>query len=141
MEENKTKYPWRLSLIVNFTSILLLIIVFEILKKTGPDNWLVFLEILFLAIAIVSFMYAFVMTGLYKFTHRKYSTLDEREVQVVNKALRYSYSIFTILVLVIIYVYAIFENGPIDVVIAAGLLYFAHMLPAGILGWNQKGNY
>ena len=65
MEENKTKFPWRLSLIVNFTSILLLIIVFEILKKTGPDNWLVFLEILFLAIAIVSFMYAFVMTGLY----------------------------------------------------------------------------
>ncbi|MDX2442579.1 MAG: hypothetical protein QNK30_02155 [Bacteroidales bacterium] len=140
MQERKTKYPWRLSLIINFTSVALLIIVFEILKNTGQNNWLVLLEIALLAIAIASFIYTFANTGLFKFTHTKYSSLDEREVQLINRALRYSYSIFTILVLVIIYVYAIIENGPIGVVIAAGLLYFAHILPAGILGWTQKRN-
>ncbi len=140
MQERKTKYPWRLSLIINFTSVALLIVVFEILKNTGQNNWLVLLEIALLAIVIASFIYTFANTGLFKFTHTKYSALDEREVQLINRALRYSYSIFTILVLVIIYVYAIIENGPIDVVIAAGLLYFAHILPAGILGWTQKMN-
>lgn len=140
MEEKRTKYTWRLSLVVNFISVALLIIVFEILKNTGQNNWLVLLEITLLAIAIASFIYAFANTGLFKFTHTKFSALDEREVQIINKSLRYSYSIFTILVLVIIYVYAIIKNGPIDVVIAAGLLYFAHVLPAGILGWTQKRN-
>ncbi len=69
MQERKTKYPWRLSLIINFTSVALLIVVFEILKNTGQNNWLVLLEIALLAIVIASFIYTFANTGLFKFTH------------------------------------------------------------------------
>jgi hypothetical protein len=38
----------------------------------------------------------------------------------------------------IIYGFALAERGPIDVVIAACLLYLAHILPAAIVGWKEK---
>lgn len=58
--------------------------------------------------------------------------------QVMLNSLKYSYSAFTIIVLVIVYGFAIAEQGPIDVVIAACLLYIAHTLPAAIVGWKEK---
>lgn len=70
--------------------------------------------------------------------HTSSKNLDEREMQVVLNALRYSYSIFTIVCLLIIYVFAIVEYQPIDVLLAGGLLYLAHSLPAAIVGWNEK---
>lgn len=60
-------------------------------------------------------------------------TLDERQIQVILKATRISYSIFVIVVLILIYGFALIAKGSIDVVIAAYLLYLAHLLPASIL--------
>ena len=60
-------------------------------------------------------------------------TLDERQIQVILKATRISYSIFVIVVLILIYGFALIAKGPIDVVIAAYLFYLAHLLPASIL--------
>jgi hypothetical protein len=58
--------------------------------------------------------------------------------QVMLNSLKYSYSVFTIIVLVIVYGFAIAEQGPVDVVIAVCLLYIAHTLPAAIVGWKEK---
>lgn len=138
--EKGSKTKGRAALIINFCSVIFLIVVFEILKNANQNALLVFLLLALLAIAISSFIYAYIQTGSFKFVHAKSEKMDERETQLVGKALRYSYSFFTIVVLVIIYVYALVENGPIDVVIAAGLLYFAHTLPAAILTWWGKTN-
>ena len=138
MENNAIKPKRKTALLINYSSIILLVVVFEILKNSGQNNLLLVAEAALLAIAITSFIYAFIKTGLLKFTHTNFSKLDEREVKVISNALRYSYSLFTIAVLVIIYLFAIVENGPIDVVIAAGLLYFAHTLPAAIMFWTEK---
>ncbi len=70
--------------------------------------------------------------------HTSSKNLDEREMQVVLNALRYAYSIFAIICLIIIYAFAIAEYQPIDVLLAGGLLYLAHTLPAGIVGWKEK---
>ena len=57
---------------------------------------------------------------------------------MVSNSLRVSYSVFTIVTMLIIYAFAVIEKGPIDVVVAAGLLYFAHILPTALLGWTGK---
>jgi len=59
-------------------------------------------------------------------------------MQVMLVSLKYSYSIFSIVTLIIIYGFAVVEQGPIDVVIAACLLYLAHTLPAAITGWKEN---
>lgn len=140
---NKTKgskTKGRAALLINFSSVISLIVVFEIIKNTSQKTFLVILLLALLAISISSFINAFIQTGSFKFVHTKFEKLDERETQLVGNALRYSYSFFTIAVLVIIYVYALAENEPIDVVIAAGLLYFAHTLPAAFLTWWGRTN-
>ena len=44
----------------------------------------------------------------------------------------------TIAVIVIVYFFAILGLGPFDVVVAATLLYLAHILPTSILAWTEK---
>ncbi|HKL32487.1 MAG TPA: hypothetical protein VJ919_08140 [Tangfeifania sp.] len=64
--------------------------------------------------------------------------LDERQNQVLLGALKNSYSVFTISVLLLVYGFALFDKQPIDVLLAACLLYVAHILPAAIIGWKEK---
>jgi len=71
-------------------------------------------------------------------THASYKKLDEREIQVVFKATSISYSLFAIAILVIIYIFILSGLGQIDAVLAVSLLYFAHILPASIIAWNEK---
>ena len=71
-------------------------------------------------------------------THTSSKKLDERELQVVYKATTFSYTIFTVACLVIIYSFNLTGIGSIDVVLAASLLYFAHTLPAAIIAFTQK---
>ncbi len=98
----------------------------------------IIIEIGFIAIFLFSFLKAFVKTKFWSMVHSSSKNLDEREMQVVLSALKYAYSIFTIICLVIIYGFATIGFHPIDVVLAGGLLYLAHTLPAAIVGWNEK---
>lgn len=80
----------------------------------------------------------YVDTGLWKHIHKKSKYLDEREAMVLTKAVRLSYTIFVVTVMLIIYAFAVIEKGPIDVVIAGSLIYIAHILPAAIIAWSEK---
>jgi hypothetical protein len=42
------------------------------------------------------------------------------------------------MVIIMIYLFAIFGLGPLDVMMAATLLYLAHILPVSILAWKEK---
>ena len=64
--------------------------------------------------------------------------LDEREVSVVLNGLKYSYSIFTITIIILLYVVAFLNLQIFDVMFAGGLLYLAHILPAVVIGWYEK---
>ncbi len=87
--------------------------------------------------AIMTFIKAFIHTGLWKMVHSN-KDLDERQNQVLLGALKNSYSVFTISVLLLVYGFALFDKQPIDVLLAACLLYVAHILPAAIIGWKEK---
>ncbi|MEA1898722.1 MAG: hypothetical protein U9N53_13765 [Bacteroidota bacterium] len=137
--EKSTSANWvKLLIIFNAVSIFAIVVLFELLKFAENRIWLAGLEILLVIAVLVTFYKAYWQTGLWSLSHKKTEKLDEREMQLISDSLKVSYSVFTIVTLLIIYAVAVIEKGPIDVVIAAGLLYFAHILPSAILGWRGE---
>ena len=121
----------------NYFCIVIILVVFYSIKYIGfPKEYLLFGIIPIIGL-IISFRIAFGTSNLWKLTHTSFNKLDEREMQIVYKATTYSYSIFTILCLIFIYTFALLGIAPIGVVMAACLLYIAHILPASIIAWNK----
>ncbi len=135
-----SKKKRRIGVVLNITSLFLIVFLFELIRfDTGIGKAIGFMLIGFsLAVVIISFIIIFGSTGIWKITHQRMKALDERQIQVILNATRISYSIFVILVLFLIYGFALLEMGPIDVVMAAALLYLAHLLPASIMAWTEK---
>lgn len=140
MENQKLRKQNKIWISINYLSLITGILLFYIVKTYNLPLTILWFEIGIIAVLLVSFYKAFITTKFWKMVHTSSKNLDEREMQVVLNALRYAYGIFAIICLIIIYAFAIAENQPIDVVLAGGLLYFAHILPVGIVGWNEKNN-
>ncbi|MCK9996439.1 MAG: hypothetical protein KAH56_09230 [Candidatus Krumholzibacteria bacterium] len=90
---------------------------------------------------VLSFLHVIWGTGLWRLTHTGVENLDERQVMVTREALRHSYGIFVPFTLLVIFAAAVasdFDFHIFDVVLPAGLLYLAHILPAIILAWKEK---
>jgi len=140
MERNISLKNRRLCVLINYTALILGVFAFEAIKyKMGLPEWVGLSMIgILLIILIISFLFAYGITGIWRLAHKKTENLDEREIQVVTNSIRISYTIFAIMVIVIVYLFAIFGLGPFDVVIAATLLYLAHILPTSILAWTEK---
>jgi len=135
---NSPKKSRRSSVILNYLSIILILIIFYLVKLLGISKIYLLFEIIPMVVLIMSFKSAFLNTNFWKMTHTSSKKLDERELQVVYKATTFSYTIFTILCLIIIYTFHLTGIGSIDVVLAAALLYFAHTLPAAIIAFTEK---
>ena len=135
---NSPKKSRRSSVILNYLSIILILIIFYLVKLLGISKIYLLFEIIPIVILIITFKSAFLNTNFWKMTHTSSKKLDERELQVVYKATTFSYTIFTILCLIIIYTFHLTGIGSIDVVLAVALLYFAHTLPAAIIAFTQK---
>ena len=133
-----TRQNRKLWIIVNYLSIILVLSFFYIGKYYGWPTFAIVCEVVSFILLIFSFVKVFVKTNLWKLAHASDKNLDERQLQVMLNSLRYSYSAFTIITLAVIYGFAVTGQSPIDVVIAACLLYFAHTLPAAIVGWKEK---
>ena len=136
MENQKLKNRFLITL--NLISLVLMIAFFYLVKFNRWQISFIFAEVVSIVFFVLSFYLGFIKTKFWKIVHTKSKNLDEREMQVVLNALRYAYGIFVIISLVIIYAFAVAEYKPIDVVLAGGLLYFAHTLPAAIVGWNER---
>ena len=135
---NKTKHNRRLSLLINYVSMIIILVLFYIVRMGILKTIFIAFEVIPLFAVILSFRHAFVKTRIWKMTHASFKKLDEREVQVVFKATSISYSLFAIAILVIIYIFILSGLGQIDAVLAVCLLYIAHILPASIIAWNEK---
>jgi hypothetical protein len=90
-----------------------------------------------LALLVATFIGVYWRTRLWHLTHSSISRLDERQVGVVYESLRLSYTVFSLLCLVVLYVNAVAARGPISVLVAGGLLYLAHTLPAAFVAWTE----
>ena len=124
-------------IIITYLNLLALLVFFN----TGRSyHWPLFTVIFssgLLVIFLISFIRTFIKTGFWSMVHTSPDNLDERELQVNLNSLKYAYSIFTILCLIIVYIFALTEFLQIDIVLAGGLLILAHTLPAAIAGWNE----
>lgn len=113
-----------------------MVLIFEYCKMEERDSKIIAIEIIPIIIFIVSFNATFIKTGLWGFIHKPLKKLDEREIALTSKSLRYAYGIFTIVILILLLSLAI-THTPIDVVLVASLIIFAHILPASIIAWNE----
>ena len=138
MKNQKSRTQNRVWILLNYSSLIAGMLLFYTVKIYHWSLSFLLFEIGIFAILLFSLFKAFIITKVWKMVHTSSKNLDEREMQVVLNALRYAYSIFAIICLVIIYAFAISESQPIDVLLAGGLLYLAHTLPAAIVGWNEK---
>jgi len=139
MKRNISIQNRRLWILINSFALIILVIVAELFINTSLlEGWFWILFLIILIVLLVSFKMFYVDTGLWKHIHKKSKYLDEREAMVLTKAVRLSYTIFVVTVMLIIYAFAVIEKGPIDVVIAGSLIYIAHILPAAIIAWSEK---
>ena len=137
-KNSMTKQNRKLWIIVNYLSIILILSFFYSGKYYDWPVLVIVFETASIIMLIFSFIKVFIKTQLWKMTHTSDKNLDERQLQVMLNSVKYSYGAFTIIVLVIVYGFAIAERGPIDIEIAACLLYIAHTLPSVIVGWMEK---
>ena len=138
MNHQLSKQSRRVWIIINYFSVALIVFFFYFGRFLEKPIVFFIGGGLSLLIAGVTFHKVFIKTHLWKLVHTSKSKLDERQMLVVLNALRYSYSAFAIVILLLIYGFAIIDKEPVNVLVAACILYLAHTLPAAIVGWTEK---
>jgi hypothetical protein len=100
------------------------------------------LGLLCLLFVVLTFFPLHMRTGLWKLTHTGSDALDERQIQITHNALRLAYGWFTVIVLLILLVHAVYRevfalSFLITVPMVSSLIYLAHILPGTILAWTE----
>ena len=134
MKKNKVT-KLKVFLLGHMLSLVLLVVLFEIAYASEIKLPWIIATIASLVILLISFIMTIWRTGLWQRAHLSDKVLDEREIQQNYKTLKLSYSVFTISILLVIYLY-FFLDLRITALPAACAIYFAHVLPALFLGWK-----
>jgi len=137
MELQKSITKRRVGVSLTYLSLLVLVYIFQF---ENPAQWTFLLKvagIIILLILFVSFYFTYVKTRLWQFIHKPLNKLDEREIELTSKSLRYAYAIFTVLTLLIL-LGLVFSPTQVHIVSVASLILFAHLLPASIIAWTER---
>jgi len=104
----------------------------------GWSSPIIAVLIVSLILIIITFIGVHFKTGLWRLVHTKVENLDEREIQVTHESLRYSYSILSVILLLIIFAMALtsVEKDASGMVLFASVIYLAHTLPSSIIAWR-----
>ena len=139
----------RTGIILNYLCLILMALSIMALEY----RWGVALPAVGLGLGVVVFIVTFIplyaRTGLWKFVHLPFRNLDEREAQIILYSLRISYTIFSVLALLYIFLLTIgiqvvagwtdptgdFTFGN---VLFAAFIYLSHILPASIIAWSER---
>ena len=132
----------RIAVAINYGSLILLLALFYTVEKNSVSTMVIIGMAAAIVIALISFIFVFAKTGLWRLVHAKADKLDERQIMVTHGSLRYSYGIFSILCLSVIFANELLEEFTTAdlplLPIFAVLLYLAHTLPASIIAWTDK---
>ncbi|MCK4664452.1 MAG: hypothetical protein KAT68_16405 [Bacteroidales bacterium] len=137
MELRKSIKNRRVGVILTYVSLFSIVLIFEYCNVRQWTNILKMIEIISIVVLIVGFVFTYLKTGLWRFIHKPLKKLDEREIALTSKSLRYAYGIFTIIVLFLLLSFAIIGTA-LNVVLVVSLILFAHILPASIIAWTEK---
>lgn len=123
---------------LNYASLILALAFFYAGKHMGWTRMIVVPGVVSVVLWMGTVYPAWFRTRLWKMTHASSDQLDEREVQVVLGALKRSYSLYTVLSLIVFYAVAVFAWRTNYILAAGALLYLAHTLPAAVVGWTEN---
>ena len=123
-------------IVLNLLALAFLVITWSTNNPSRTKIGLIITGVFALCVLLYTYYYSFIQTGLWKFTHKVVPKMDEREYAVNNRALRFSYGIFSIVVLVYLFLCVLNKRIP-HIIPVVGLIYFAHILPAVYLGWKR----
>ncbi|MEA1877404.1 MAG: hypothetical protein U9N86_11115 [Bacteroidota bacterium] len=123
------------SIIVHLFSLAGLVLAINLRHQLG--SWIEIILPISLGLWMFTFYFSFNKTGLFNFTHTKLTSLDERELAVTSKAIRFAYSVFSILILILLFFYAL-TSATVHTIVAGVMVYVAHVLPAVYLGWKGE---
>lgn len=137
MELRKSIKNRRVGVILTYISLLSIVLIFEYCNIRKWTNILITIEIISIVVLLFSFVFTYLKTGLWRFIHKPLKKLDEREIVLTSKSLRYAYGIFTVIILFLLLSFEII-NMSLNIVIIVSLILFAHILPASILAWTEK---
>ncbi len=137
MEMRKSIQNRRTGVVITLLSLFCFVLIFEYCKITQWNVFFIVTEIVLFIIFSASFMATFIKTGLWVFIHKPLSKLDEREITVTSRSLRYAYIVFTVTTLLLLLSFAVI-NTPIDIVLVVSLILYAHILPAVNIAWTEK---
>ena len=139
MQKEMSKRNRRIAVIVNYLSVLAIGLIVKVGEWTSWNIGVIIIGALIATtIALVTFYLVYWRTRLWRLVHARFEKLDERELQLIYESLRYSYIIFTIACLSIMYINVIAEKGYFSALVPTGLLYLSHILPASIFAWTEK---
>jgi hypothetical protein len=148
MSRNLSISKRRIWVVLNYASVLVFIVLVLLGEYT---RWVVALSVasaLLFVLIVVSFVFLFIRTGLWKLTHAKTENLDEREIQITHQSIRHSYTIFSLISLVILFFiflsvrYSFFTLTPeghfsFGLMMLIFLNYLVNTLPAAVIAWTE----
>ncbi len=138
MSEKPDRKKRRILVVVNYASLYFWLISVHLgISKDWNIVYFTPMIVFFVAI-FASYVPLYHQTPFWKLTHSKVHMLDERELMITHEATRRSYTIFTIVCLVIIYINVVAEKSSISAITAICILYLAHTLPAAMLSWTEE---
>ena len=137
MEASKANFKVKLGIVLSFLSLIGIVLVFEYCSAQGWTTFLKAVELAIIVLFFVSFYLSFIKTGLWRFTHKSLARLDERELIIINRSLRYGYAFYSIFVLSLLLLIALL-NLNISIVLAVAMIIFSHLVPASIIGYSEK---
>lgn len=138
MKQNEKKSGIKTGLIINFLSLISTVVLFEYYRYIDDWNLLPIIAVSSaLFVFLISFYLVYGRTGAWRQTHRPFSKLDEREAGVIYESLRIAYSVFAILSLSILLVYAV-GLWPVSIILFAAMLIIAHIMPASVMLWKYN---
>ncbi|MDP8205421.1 MAG: hypothetical protein P9L92_02055 [Candidatus Electryonea clarkiae] len=149
MEATNKLLKGKNGVIINYAGLLAIIICFVVLDQIGWNAGLIAGILITLVITVITYVKVHIKSNLWKLTHSRAEKLDEREVLITHEALSYSYSIFSVICLSILFLIVLSLDSSFSErltiirsaakIIVICMIYFAHTLPSSIIAW--KGNY
>ena len=124
MSKPITKSGRRLGVVVNYTAIILFLLLFYLGKYHGWNVPVAVAAIVAVVIVLITFIVMHVKTRLWKLIHTRAEKLDEREIQITLESLRRAYSIFAVINLAVLLWIALSagRNDSMFILIFASLL-------------------
>jgi hypothetical protein len=138
MKEKHATIFLRILVLVNYLCLMPLLFFYKLGDTLQWNPTLIALELVFLAVLILTFIKVHISTGFWKLVHTKSQNLNESDIQITRAALAFGFTVFMINFAFMSYmkIHVMFTRFSFMDIVA--LIYIADTLPSSYLAWGGK---